>query len=52
MPFLYETHMHTCQASACGRATGREQARVYKEATGSDWTFFSGWNRTFILTNT
>ena len=32
MPFLYETHMHTCQASACGKATGREQARVYKEA--------------------
>lgn len=32
MPFLYETHMHTCQASACGKATGKEQARVYKEA--------------------
>ena len=32
MPFLYETHMHTCQGSACGRATGAEQARVYKEA--------------------
>ena len=32
MPFLYETHMHTCQGSACGRATGREQARVYKDA--------------------
>ena len=32
MPFLYETHMHTCQGSACGRVTGREQARVYKEA--------------------
>ena len=32
MPFLYETHMHTCQGSACGRATGKEQARVYKEA--------------------
>ena len=32
MPFLYETHMHTCQGSACGKATGKEQARVYKEA--------------------
>ena len=32
MPFLYETHMHTCQGSACGKATGREQAQVYKEA--------------------
>ena len=32
MPFLYETHMHTCQGSACGRATGREQARVYRDA--------------------
>ena len=32
MPFLYETHMHTCLGSACGRATGKEQARVYKDA--------------------
>lgn len=32
MPFLYETHMHTCQGSACGKVTGKEQARVYKEA--------------------
>ena len=32
MPFLYETHMHTCQGSACGRATGKEQARAYKDA--------------------
>ena len=32
MPFLYETHMHTCQASACGKATGKEQARAYKDA--------------------
>ena len=32
MPFLYETHMHTCQGSACGRATGREQARVCRDA--------------------
>ena len=32
MPFFYETHMHTCQASLCGKATGAEQARAYKEA--------------------
>ena len=32
MPFLYETHMHTCQGSACGRTTGKEQAQVYKDA--------------------
>ena len=32
MPFLYETHMHTCQGSACGRATGKEQARAYRDA--------------------
>ena len=31
MPFLYETHMHTCQASACGVSTGAEQARFYKD---------------------
>jgi len=31
MPFLYETHMHTCQSSACGRSTGKEQARYYHE---------------------
>ena len=31
MPFLYETHMHTSQGSACGRATGKEQARHYRE---------------------
>ena len=31
MPFLYETHMHTCQGSACGRATGKEQAQYYRE---------------------
>ena len=32
MPFLYETHMHTCQGSACGKVTGKEQARVYRDA--------------------
>ena len=31
MSFLYETHMHTCQASACGKSTGKEHARFYKE---------------------
>ena len=31
MPFLYETHMHTCQASGCGKSTGKEHARFYKE---------------------
>ncbi len=30
MSFLYETHMHTCLASACGVSTGREHVRFYK----------------------
>ena len=30
MPYRYETHMHTCQGSACGKSTGAEQARFYK----------------------
>lgn len=30
MPFLYETHMHTCLASKCGQSTGKEHARFYK----------------------
>ena len=46
MPFLYETHMHTCQASACGKCTGKEHARFYKEQgyTGIIMTdhFFGG----------
>ena len=29
--FRYETHMHTCQGSACGVSTGAEHARFYKE---------------------
>ena len=29
MPFLYETHMHTSQASACGRCAGRDHIRYY-----------------------
>jgi len=32
MSYLYETHMHTCQASRCGVSTGAEQARFYKDA--------------------
>lgn len=31
MAYLYETHLHTCQGSACGRSTGSEHARYYKE---------------------
>ena len=31
MSFLYETHLHTCQGSACGTSTGAEHARYYKE---------------------
>ena len=46
MPFLYETHMHTCLASACGKSTGKEHARFYKAAgfTGIIMTdhFFGG----------
>lgn len=30
--FLYETHLHTSEASACGMLTGAEQARKFKEA--------------------
>ena len=30
--YLYETHMHTVEGSACGRSTGAEMARAYKEA--------------------
>lgn len=28
--YRYETHMHTCQGSACGRSTGAEHARFYR----------------------
>lgn len=31
MEFLYETHCHTSQASACGKVTGEELARFYKQ---------------------
>lgn len=30
--YLYETHMHTSEASACAGCTGAEMARAYKEA--------------------
>ena len=29
--YKYETHLHTCEASACASAKGEEQARRYKE---------------------
>lgn len=31
-PFLYETHMHTREGSACAQNSGKEMARAYKEA--------------------
>ncbi len=31
-PYVYETHLHTCEASACGRSTGAEMARACYEA--------------------
>ena len=46
MPYLYETHMHTCQGSACGRSTGKEHVHFYRDAgyTGIIMTdhFFGG----------
>lgn len=30
-PYLYETHMHTAEGSACGKASGREMALAAKE---------------------
>ena len=30
-PYLYETHLHTSEASACARNTGEEMARACKE---------------------
>src|SRR5690554_4723328 len=29
--YLYETHMHTSEVSACASTSGAEQARIYKE---------------------
>lgn len=31
MPYLYETHMHTCLSSRCGKSTGKEHARFYRD---------------------
>lgn len=31
MTYLYETHLHTCQGSACGKSTGAEHARFYSD---------------------
>ena len=46
MGFLYETHLHTCLASACGISTGKEHVRFYKDLgfTGIMMTdhFFGG----------
>lgn len=46
MSYLYETHLHTEEVSLCGKLSGAEQARLYKEAgyTGIVVTdhFFNG----------
>ena len=31
MGYRYETHLHTCEGSACASASGAEMARVHKE---------------------
>nr|MCR4895629.1 PHP domain-containing protein [Lachnospiraceae bacterium] len=31
-PYVYETHLHTSEASACGKSPGKEMARACKEA--------------------
>ena len=31
-PYLYETHLHTSEASACAHSTGNEMAEACKEA--------------------
>ena len=31
-PYLYETHMHTSQASACARQPGAAMAKAAKDA--------------------
>ncbi|MGN1205973.1 MAG: PHP-associated domain-containing protein [Eubacterium sp.] len=31
-PYLYETHLHTSEASACARSTGKEMAQACKDA--------------------
>ena len=32
MAYIYETHMHTCQASACGKSPGRDYIQKYIDA--------------------
>lgn len=32
MGYRYETHLHTCQGSLCGKSTGAEHARFYQKA--------------------
>lgn len=31
-PYFYETHMHTCESSACGHDTSVDMAKAHKEA--------------------
>ena len=31
-PYLYETHMHTCEASKCARSSGAQMAQAAKDA--------------------
>ena len=31
-PYLYETHLHTSEASACACSTGKEMAQACKDA--------------------
>jgi histidinol phosphatase-like PHP family hydrolase len=31
MKYLYETHLHTVQSSACGQSEGRSYIRGYKD---------------------
>jgi len=32
MPYIYETHMHTSQASACGKSPGKDYIQKYIDA--------------------
>ena len=38
--YIYETHLHTCQGSLCGKSQGREYVKVYKEL-GYDGIFIT-----------
>lgn len=31
-PYIYETHLHTSEGSACGKSSGKDMARAHKEA--------------------